>query len=179
MTLGESQQREINQFLLVARKYLELGDPGHEAGAVGLSATKDAFRSGACVSVAEWALTMKAAHLASAAIRLTSIDEVLARANERRALYRECREYFGKDLPIIDPRGSSCSEWFHVMLRDAVAHNEPLGERAPRYKARQRCIETTTFGDAHSRLERAANELAELLAQKGIVLSELAKPSRP
>jgi hypothetical protein len=122
---------------------------------------------------------MRAAHLASAAIRLASIDEVFDKANAGRGLYRECRGYFGRRTPIAeDPRGSSCSEWFHVMLRDAIAHIESPEEGAAHDEARQRCIETTTFGEAHARLEQTADELAEVLAEKGIVLPGLAKPTR-
>jgi hypothetical protein len=105
---------------------------------------------------------VRAAHLASEAIRLASIDQVLHKAHETRLVYHECRPYFGrggKTLPA-DPRGSACEEWFHVMLRDAVAHNEPPDEDTPewlaaRYEARQRCSPESW------------------LAAKGIVLPEL------
>jgi hypothetical protein len=69
----------------VAQAYLTLADPEDEDGRIRLSESKDAFAPGARVSLADWSRTMKGAHLASAAIRLASIDEVLDRANDGRA----------------------------------------------------------------------------------------------
>jgi hypothetical protein len=71
-------------------------------------------------------LTPIVAHLSSAAIRLASIEEVLKDANVQNDSYRQCRDYFnGRDGDADDPRGSTPSEWLHVMLRDNAAHEEP------------------------------------------------------
>ena len=174
MALTESQKREVWQLILVAREYLRLGDPEHASG-VGMSANKNTFMRGPTSPVA-WSEVMKGAHLASAAIRLASIDEVLKRAGRGRPLYRECRAYFQKDSSgDDDPRGTSCSEWFHVMLRDSIAHNEPLegvpGKHAhQRYEARQRCIEATLIGETYATLRQTEEDLAAVIASLGIVL---------
>jgi len=173
MALTESQKREVWQLILVAREYLRLGDPEHASG-VGMSANKNTFMRGPISPVA-WSEVMKAAHLASAAIRLASIDEVLKRAGKGRPLYGECRAYFQKDSSgDDDPRGTSCSEWLHVMLRDSIAHNEPLegvpGKHTQRYEARQRCIEATLVGEAYARLRQTEEDLVAVIASLGIVL---------
>jgi hypothetical protein len=178
--LGESQQRELAQLLLVAQVYLDLADPEGGEDEIPLGATKDAFVSGARLSLDDWSRAQKAAHLASAAIRLASIDQVLDKAHEGRPVYQECRRYFGrggKTLPA-DPRGSACEEWFHVMLRDAVAHNEPPDEDTPewlavRFEARQLSIEATPFDRALGCLRQTAKHLAGVMKGLGIVLPEL------
>jgi hypothetical protein len=116
----------------VAQAYLPLADPEDEDGRIRLSESKDAFAPGARVSLAEWSRTMKGAHLASAAIRLASIDEVLDRANDGRALYQECRKYFRTGTTIADdPPGSSCPVWFHVIAPascNRLVRTIPLGD---------------------------------------------------
>jgi hypothetical protein len=180
MALGESQRRELVQLFLVAQVYLEMVGPEGEECTIPLGATKDAFVSGARLSLDDWSRAMKAAHLASAAIRLSSIDQVLDKGHHGRSVYQECRRYFGrggKTMPA-DPRGSACEGWFHVMLRDAVAHNEPPDVDTPewlavRFEARQLSIEATPFGHALSRLRQTAEHLAGILKGIGIELPDL------
>lgn len=170
MALTEPQQRELAQLLLVARAYLHLADP-EAIGDVGLSETKRAFVCGH-LNAADWSQVMKGAHLASAAIRLACIDDVLEEAHAGRVLYGECRAFFGAQKrfqPADAPRGSTCSEWFHIMLRDSIGHREPQPGEV-RYEARQRCIEATTFGAAHARLRQTEHELADVLSANGVVL---------
>jgi len=97
--LSESQRRELAQLFLVAQVYLETASPEGEDCAMPLGATKDAFAPGTRLSPDDWSLAVRAAHLASAAIRLGSIDDVLRRANTGRELYGECRTYFGRAGP--------------------------------------------------------------------------------
>jgi hypothetical protein len=173
LRLADSQKRELAQLMLVAREYLCLADP-ELIGNVGLSETKSAFTRGR-LSADDWSQVMKGAHLASAAIRLACIDDVLKDTPAGRPLYRECRAFFQKKgAPLADdPRGSTCSEWFHVMLRDSIGHREPQqasGRQARRYEARQRCIESTSFGAAYARLRQTEQELAGTLAASGVIL---------
>ncbi len=156
--------------MLVAREYLRLADP-RAIGDVGLSETKSAFTRGR-LSAGDWSQVVKGAHLASAAIRLACIDDVLEQANTGRALYGECRAYFGSQKrfqPAADRRGCTCSVSFHIMLRDSVGHREPPPGEV-RYEARQRCIEATPFSDAHARLRQTEQELAGVLSANGVVL---------
>ena len=120
----------------MARVYLDLADPEGEDDSIPLGATSTPSRRGAHLRIDDWAQAVRVAHLASAAIRLASIDQVLDKAHKGRSVYHECRRYFWKDSSIIpdDPHGSSCSEWFQVMLRYAIAHNEPSDEGAARSK---------------------------------------------
>jgi hypothetical protein len=158
--------------MLVAQEYLRLGDPPMLSRDIKMGEAAEAVTRATAV---EWSQTMLAAHLASTAIRLASIDHVLKTAKEARALYLACREYFrAKSCLADDARGHTCSQWFHVMLRDAVAHNEPRrgapDKQNQRYQARQRCVEATTYDEAHDRLKQIAGELLEVLAAQGIVL---------
>jgi len=66
--MPELQRREVVQLMLVAREYLALADPGETAAG---------FTSGARLSPATWSRALKAAHLASAAIRLASLTQAL------------------------------------------------------------------------------------------------------
>lgn len=175
MALTDPQKRELAQLMLVAREYLRPAEPG-AIGAVGLSETKSAFAAGR-LTAADWEQVTKGAHLASAAIRLACMDDVLSTTPAGRDLYRECRAYFRKrNAPIADDvRGRTPSEWFHVMLRDSIAHEEPhqpaaTSTQARRYDARQRCIEAATFGAAYARLRQTEQELAGALAANGVVL---------
>jgi hypothetical protein len=85
--------------------------------------TKHVFMPSNPVTAASVKLAIVGAHISSAAIRLTSIEGVLEDAHNANPSYRRCRDYFnGKtSMPDNDLRGSTCSEWFHVRLRDNVA----------------------------------------------------------
>lgn len=174
MPLDLSQKREIIQLLLVAREYLRVADPPATTHDIKMGQTAKALAK-ATLTEPEWSQTMIGAHLASAAVRLTSIDEVLKTAKEARPLYTNCRKYFFKNSCLADDlRGSTCSEWFHVMLRDAVAHNEPRpgapDKQKRRFEARQQCIATTTFGDAHLRLRQTEENLSAIVTAYGVVV---------
>ena len=178
MPLDPSQKREITQLLLVAREYLHVADPPAASRDIKMGQTAKALAK-ATLTEPEWSQTMIGAHLASAAVRLTSIDEVLKTAKEARPLYTNCRKYFSKNSCLADdPRGSTCSEWFHVMLRDAVAHNEPRpgapDKQKQRFKARQQCIEATTFGDAHLRLTQTEDDLSAIATAYGVIVPAVA-----
>lgn len=172
MPLNEPQQREVTQLMLVAQEYLRLGQPPLMSRDTRMGDVGKPLARGT-LTATEWSQTMSGAHLASAAIRLASIDHVLEAAKEPRPLYLACRAYFRGDAEL-DPRGQTCSEWFHVMFRDAVAHNEPSrgasGKQHQRYEGRQRCVEATTYGEAHHRLKKTVDELLAVLEEHGVVL---------
>jgi hypothetical protein len=126
---------------------------------------KDAFALGATLTRRTRQLTILGAHLASAASRLASVEDVLDKACCNRTSYRECRQHFSSSKKALrsDSRGSTCSEWFHIMLRDGVGHHEtpeaPSEEHERRYRARQTCLESTTFREAYSKLVEIAGGL--------------------
>jgi hypothetical protein len=176
MALSPPKKREAAQLLLVAREYLELGSPPAALRDIRMSANANAFTK-KLVTNSEWSQTMLGAHLTSAAVRLASIDAVLKKGGVGRATYIECLTYFSRNrptLPARDNRAQVCSEWFHVMLRDAIAHEEPQpsdpDEAQSRYETRQNLIEETTFGAAYAQLRQTADELAVRLRAHRIVL---------
>lgn len=75
MPLAESQRREVAQLMLVAREYLALADPGAADEPTPLGETAAGFTSGARPSPTTWSRALKAAHLASAAIRLAPLTQ--------------------------------------------------------------------------------------------------------
>lgn len=175
MALSQPQKREAAQLLLVAREYLELATPPAAMRDTRMSANADAFTK-TTVTNSEWSQTMLVAHLASAAVRLASIDAVLKKGGVGRTTYIECLTYFSRNPPLLparDDRAQVCSEWFHVMLRDAIAHEEPQpsapDEEQSRYETRQNVIEETTLGAAYAQLRQTADELAVHLGGYGIV----------
>jgi hypothetical protein len=122
MPLTPEHKRQIAQFMLIAEHYLSLAGPAaHERETLGM--TKHVFMPSNPVTAASVKLAIVGAHISSAAIRLTSIEGVLEDAHNANPSYRRCRDYFnGKtSMPDNDLRGSTCSEWFHVRLRDNVA----------------------------------------------------------
>jgi len=172
-SLDASQDREAAQLMLVAQEYLRRGDPSGIREVV-MSETTAAFLRGR-LTAEDWSKVTKGADLASAAIRLASIEDVLRAAGQDRALYRACRMYFARSSTAADDvRGRTCSDWFHIMLRDSIAHNEPIGQakavQDQRYEARQRCIAGLTFGQAHDRLRRTEADLMGVLAANGVRL---------
>ncbi len=172
-----SAEARVAQLMLVAREYLRLADPPEEFWGINMGKTANAFTE-PTLSASRWAQVLLGAHLASAAVRLATIDEVLEETTTgTRHCYSDCRAYFRRSSRRgTDTRGSTCSVWFHIMLRDAIGHGEPSGdagedpEQKTRYEDRQRCIERTTFGEAHARLQQTANELEAVLAAHGIIL---------
>src|SRR5262245_7821835 len=126
MGLNQFQTREVVQLILVAHEYLRLAKPPQEFESLALSNAASAFAK-ATLDHSEWAQTMLGAHLASAAVRLASADEILEKTRTgTRHVYKECRAYFRKNSKarLPDARGNHCSEWFHIMLRDAIGHRE-------------------------------------------------------
>jgi len=181
MGLNEFQRREVVQLILVAREYLLLAKPPKESESLNLSHAIPAFTK-ATLSSSEWSQTMTGAHLASSAVRLASADELLEKTRTgSRHVYTECRAYFRKwSKSPQNIRGSTCSEWFHIMLRDAIGHREGDTtediEQTNRYDQRQRCIEQTSFLAAHARLQRTVDELVTVLVAVGIPLPGLLLP---
>lgn len=166
MPLTDAHRRQIAQFILIADSYISLAN--NAAGLTGetFGMTKLEFMPPASLSARARDLCLLSAHLSSAAIRLASIDEVLKWANEGRATYKECREYFsiGARSTGVDSRGESCSEWLHVMLRDNAAHEEPVaGDSSTiaraRWNARQRLVERLTFSEVYAQLKVISAQL--------------------
>ena len=176
MALSSEHGRELAQLLLVAREYLARADPPAALRGIRMGDSALAFGR-ATLTPGEWDQTLFSAHLASAAVRLASIEAVLKKAGVGRTTYTECLLYFSRNpppLPARDRRGQECSEWFHVMLRDAVAHEEPQpsapGKARSRYETRQAVTQETTLGAAHAQLRQTADDLAVLLGAHRIVI---------
>ncbi len=114
-------------------------------------------------------LTIIGAHLSSAAIRMASVEDVLKQAQVANPSYLDWRAYFHGEKRFADsePRARTCSDWFHVMLRDNATHVEPpqapTGRKAKRCRIRQTCIENTTFADAYSKLREISKALHRFL----------------
>jgi hypothetical protein len=166
VALDPVHARQIAQFMLIAETYLDLSSPASAETRETLGMTKYAFMPGSALDPRTRALAILGAHISSAAIRLASVENVLERAGESMPHYRACRDYFNGDGPD-NLNGRTCSRWFHVMLRNNAAHEEPsrthLGVREQRRRERQDCIEMTTFSEAHSKIRAIANELQSLV----------------
>ncbi len=164
MPLPPEHQRQIAQFLFIAQHYLQLAEPAERETRETLGMTKDDFLPGVPLTERTRHLIAIGAHLSSAAIRLASIEDVLDDANVPNGSYRRCREYFSGGGPAADdPRGSTPSEWLHVMLRDNAAHEEPpaapTSTKERRRRARQDCLEAMTFAVAFVQVRTIANNL--------------------
>ncbi len=182
MTLTDEHKRQIAQFMLIAEHYLSLAAPAANEVQETLGMTKHDFLPGAAITDNSVRLAIIGAHISSAAIRLASVEEVLRNAGAANQYYVECRTYFsgrGKSQ-IGDPRASTCSEWFHVMLRDNAAHEEPpLAPANPisqRRRARQTNLENTTFARAYSKVREIAESLRTLLEAKYRVVLPTPRP---
>jgi hypothetical protein len=164
----------------VAREYLRLAKPPKEFESLGLSHAIPAFTR-ATLSSSEWSQTLTAAHLSSSAVRLAAADQVLEKTETgSRHVHAECRAYFRTwSKSPHDIRGSTCSESFHIMLRDCIGHREGDAtadtEQKNRYEQRQRCIEQTSFLPAHARLQQTADELVTVLTADGVALPGVPK----
>lgn len=168
------QAREIRQLMFVAEWYLSQAEPARLETVRKLGDTAAEFMPGTMPSSEGQRLTFLAASLSSAAIRLATIDDVLRRdpIHDPRPAYVECVGYFGWTSP--DPAWTfpSCTEWLHVMLRDAIAHSEPpqdTGEnaqQAERRSERQSLIQQLRFSEAYEVLLAIAERLRNDLTQK-------------
>jgi hypothetical protein len=169
MPLSPMQQREAAQLLLVAQEYLRLAAPPPEARAQVLGGTTDAWTR-AALTDPEWRHTVRTAHLASAAVRLAALDELLEETQTgTRNAFSSCRAYFKVHSGTPGPLAAYGARWFHVLLRDAIGHPEPGAEQPDdpqqlaRYRERQRHIETTTWDDAVAWLSATTRELSATL----------------
>jgi hypothetical protein len=139
--------------------------------------TKLHYTPGATATEKTRQLTIVSADLSSAAIRLASIDDVLRTAGVSRGTYNACRAYFKGGGKLSDAAGKlRFDEWFHVMLRDGAAHEEPpltpkaTDTKSMRRRTRQTYIEKTTFAEAYARIQKIANDLfTELRTRHNIV----------
>jgi hypothetical protein len=171
MPLQPEHQRQIGQFMFIAEYYLRFAQPAERETTETLGMTKDDFLPGVPLTANTCRLTPIGAHLSSAAIRLASIEEVLKDANVQNDSYRQCRDYFnGHGEDADDPRGSTPSEWLHVMLRDNAAHEEPpvapTSKVGRRRRARQDCLEAMTFSVAFLQIQYIARALRSDLIGK-------------
>jgi hypothetical protein len=181
MPLSEPQQREAAQLLLVARAYLQHSDPPAETRQVLMGAMTASF-TGERLTAAEWAHTLRTAHLASAAVRLAAVDELLEETQTgTRNAHSSCRAYFKRDSDSTDDLTTQGGRWFHVLLRDVIGHIEPWVTKdrddpmqQQRYRDRLRYIGETTLGDAHARLSTTASALAESLTAAGVHVPTIA-----
>lgn len=169
MPLSPEHQRQIAQFMFVVEHYLALAASAQDETTETFGMAKDDFMPGMPLTERREHLIRIGANLSSAAIRLTSIEDVLRDAGVANASYVACRRYFSNADGAGDVRGSTASEWLHVMLRDNAAHEEPsqspvsvIGQRR---RARQDCLEAITFAEAFMRLRQIASSLREALEQ--------------
>jgi hypothetical protein len=180
LPLCRCRKREIAQLMFVADEYLRLAAPSagiHKR----FSETVSDFASGHPVSKETQDLIKLGAHLASAAIRLASIDAVLKQAGVGRPVYLACLAYFNdksfkkERLQDADPRANTVSDWYHVMLRDNATHQEPPRSASEpvkrRWGIRQKFVPETTPAQAHAQLTHIAGELLQQLKDThGLVL---------
>jgi hypothetical protein len=157
MPLTIDQERESAQLMFVARHYLSLVAKACKSSTTTMGATKVAFAGSRTLTKPERRETIVNAHLTSAAIRLASVDKILSKAGCARL-------------------SSPLSEQFHVMLRDAVGHEEPdmwstkTCGGLNTYRERQERIENTTHADAYSTLRSIAHAVETFLKTRhGIV----------
>ena len=168
MTFTDAHKRQIAQFMVIVQHYLDLASPAKAEREETLGMTKDSYLPGATATESTRQLTIIGAHLSSAAIRLASIEDVLKNAKVANRSYLECRAYFDGQGDLSDSEAwARMPKWFHVMLRDNAAHEEPPvapeGKKARRRRARQTYIENTTFADAYTMVHAIATELFEVL----------------
>jgi hypothetical protein len=172
MALDAEKKREVAQLLFVASHYLGRASAAEHDAVTRLGETKAIFPLTDEVDDTTRRHTVVGADLASAAIRLASIDDVLWASGTARPACVECQQYFRKKNPSPSTDLHHHPEWFHIMLRDAIAHNEPA--QAPtrhpddRYRDCQDYIQETTFGEAYSRLRKIENELTKIAHAHGI-----------
>ena len=176
MPLSPAQQREAAQLLLVAQQYLRLAAPPPDAREETLGATTEAWTR-TVLTGPEWRHTVRTAHLASAAVRLTALDELLeeTQTGPRNAV-SSCRAYFKAHSGTPGPLARHGAFWFHVLLRDAIGHPEPGAtepadpQQLARYQERQRDIAATTWTDAIARLTTTTDALTAILRAAGVRL---------
>jgi len=161
--LPAEHQRQIAQFMFIVEYYLSLAAPAQLETTETLGMTKDDFMPGIPLTDRGRELTRIGAHLSSAAIRLASIEDVMKDAGVASSSYLACRKYFSSADGGEDSRGSTRSEWLHVMLLDNAAHEEPPQSPASvvgqRRRARQDCLESMSFARAFTQLREIADKL--------------------
>jgi hypothetical protein len=170
MPLGTEHKRQIAQFLIIAEHYLELGAAAQQVPQT-MGDSKARFVDPTRITSEDCRLAITGAHLSSAAIRLASIEDVLADAREGDPSFLSCRAYFNGSTSIgnNDPRASSCSEWLHVLMRDNAGHAEPPTTfsqlRDIRRCERQSFLLGLTLGAAHAKLQEIAASIRDRLAR--------------
>jgi hypothetical protein len=180
MALRDPQRREAAQLLLVTREYLQLAAPPPDAHEATLGATTEAWTR-PILTGREWRHTVRTAHLASAAVRLTALDELLeeTQTGPRNAV-SSCRAYFKANSRTPGPLARHAAFWFHVLLRDAIGHPEPGAtelddpQQLARYQERHHDIAATTWADAIARLTSTTDALTAILTVAGVRLPTIA-----
>jgi len=180
MALSDPQRREAAQLLLVAGEYLKLAAPPPDASEDPLGAATEAWTR-AALTDPEWRHTIRTAHLSSAAVRLTALDELLeeTQTGPRNAV-SSCRAYFKANSSTPGPLARHAAFWFHVLLRDAIGHPEPGAtppadpQQLARYQERNHGIAATTWADAIARLTTTTDTLTAILMMAGVRLPTIA-----
>lgn len=174
MALNPEQQREAKQLLLVAREYLRIVELPQVVRQSQLGVGADAFTR-PVITEAEWEHTLRTAHLASAAVRLAALEELLEETKTgTRNVHSSCRAYFKKDSHSTEKLSMRGPRWLHVLLRDVIGHIEPWmdegadPQQQARYRERLQYVGATTLGDVHERLSATASELSEILMAAGV-----------
>ena len=180
MPLSAVQQREAAQLLLIAQEYLRLAAPPRDAHGGTLGSATEAWVRGMTLTSEEWHHTVRTAHLSSAAVRLTALDELLEETHTgTRNAVSSCRAYFKAKSGTPAPLALHAASWFHVLLRDAIGHPEPGAtephdpQQLARYEERQRDTAATTWADAMTRLTTTAHKLAAILTRAGVAVPSI------
>lgn len=176
--LDLAREREIRQLIWVADDYLARASAARsENGKVGDEAA--AFTSEVPPDAKTAHRVRLSSDMTSAAIRLGTVEEVLAGSGHPRPGYLECDRYFGRKKR---PPGSSFPgpAWLHLMLRNNASHEEPPADPktdlARRREERQAFVVGLTFVETYATLEKIAAELREHLRQKhGLVCPTTAR----
>ena len=173
MALQAEHKRQIAQFLLIIDHYIGASARAATSGSM-FSLMKAEFYHPKTILPEFLELTIVSAHMSSAAIRLNTIEEVLKEAGHIRPVYRDARKYYGGSPAMAtgDPRGTTCSQWLHVMLRDNAGHEEPVAPvvagdfRRERWRERQDLLLTLRFNQVYEKLNEIATEMKEWLRRK-------------
>ena len=141
--MNPDRVREVQQLWVVALNYLKYAN----------DLKKEGRPYGDFVTTLDPAVLALSADLDSAAIRLTSLDELLnggMDAVRDRAYPRDPNS----------PKAIWPAEYMHVFLRDAVAHAEPLeGVDRARHTKRQEWLRKQTLANSLAGVVKARNRL--------------------
>ena len=175
------RRRSLHQQLVVAQRYMLLAErEGAAASAVTHDEVHRSFIGGFnyFVRSPDWeqsnlSLLFASAHMSSAAVRLSAIDETLE--IKLKVVWLGSRGPRSKPGTYANAltRGAMAEailhtnwrRWIHHMLRDQVGHAEspPDEEEGPGWEARMRVLKILRYDEVFATLSSTQSELASLL----------------